>query len=204
MLNGKEYFYKYFEDSVKKIAGREIVVDVGTSSRYSKELLPFKEYFKDNYFALGYKPHLIFGQNNVDMDSTIYCLPFKDNSIDAVMCLSVFEHLSDPFEAAVELYRVLKSGGQAFLIIPFMLAEHSKKDGYGDYYRFTAQGIRHLFSAFSEIEIVPQGRGVFYRLYLVPQVMKLFNNRIGMKIIKFFDMKTGGNTTTAWMINLKK
>jgi methionine biosynthesis protein MetW len=45
-------------------------------------------------------------------------LPFDEASFDAALCLEVFEHLSDPREAAVEIARVLRSGGVLIASVP--------------------------------------------------------------------------------------
>ncbi len=204
MLTGKEYFYPYFRKSVLRLSEERLVVDIGTTCKFRKELAPFRKYFKKNYFALDYKSNAESPGDNVDIDSSIYCLPFKDNFIDAVLCLSVFEHLHDPFKAAFEIFRVLKPAGKAFITIPFISGEHAKKGDYGDFYRFTEQGIKYLFRGFSFVEAEPQGRGVYYRLSLFPGLLRIFQNRLGMRIVRSLDLKTTGRTTAAWMINLRK
>jgi len=68
-------------------------------------------------------------------------LPFRDNSFDLVFCLSVLEHLRDPFAAAREMLRVLKPGGRIFLEVPFLIQVH----GYPNhYYNMTPQGLANL------------------------------------------------------------
>jgi SAM-dependent methyltransferase len=69
-------------------------------------------------------------------------LPFKDNSFDAVLSLSVLEHVRDPFQCAAEIARVLKSGGKLICCVPFLQPLH----GYPHhYYNMTGQGLRALF-----------------------------------------------------------
>jgi methionine biosynthesis protein MetW len=45
-------------------------------------------------------------------------LPFDDASFDAALCLEVFEHLSDPREAAAEIARVLRRSGVLIASVP--------------------------------------------------------------------------------------
>jgi methionine biosynthesis protein MetW len=45
-------------------------------------------------------------------------LPFDEASFDAALCLEVFEHLSDPGEAAAEIARVLRIGGVLIASVP--------------------------------------------------------------------------------------
>ncbi|HLG43126.1 MAG TPA: class I SAM-dependent methyltransferase, partial [Planctomycetota bacterium] len=82
----------------------------------------------------------------------IFRLPFATASVVGVICASVLEHVPEPGLAADEIGRVLKPGGLAFVYVPFLFPDHAASD-YGDYFRFTAGGIRHLYRRFSSIEI---------------------------------------------------
>jgi len=82
-------------------------------------------------------------------------LPFKDNSFDAVLSLSVLEHVRDPFACAAEITRVLKPGGRLICCVPFLQPLH----GYPHhYYNMTGQGLRALFERRLTIDdqIVPR------------------------------------------------
>ncbi len=69
-------------------------------------------------------------------------LPFKDNSIDAVISSAVLEHVKDPFRCAKEITRVLKPGGELYCCVPFLQPYH----GYPNhYYNMTHQGLSNLF-----------------------------------------------------------
>jgi len=69
-------------------------------------------------------------------------LPFQDDSFDAVFSFAVLEHVTDPFRCATELIRVLKPGGELFVVVPFLQPFH----GYPDhYYNMTSSGLRNLF-----------------------------------------------------------
>jgi 2-polyprenyl-3-methyl-5-hydroxy-6-metoxy-1,4-benzoquinol methylase len=45
-------------------------------------------------------------------------LPFSNESFDVVVCIEVLEHLFQPFEAAVEIRRVLRPGGLLIASVP--------------------------------------------------------------------------------------
>lgn len=81
---------------------------------------------------------------NVDVVGDAHLLPCADASVDAIFCEAVIEHLRDPVRAVQEMHRVLKPGGEAFVVTPFMQAYH----GYPHHYQnFTLTGHRYLFTA---------------------------------------------------------
>ncbi len=83
--------------------------------------------------------------------SNSYSLPMESNSVDAIITTKILlEHISEPAETIKEFARVLKSGGEAFVIAPFAMAIHQQPH---DYFRFTEYGLRHLFRK-AELEVV--------------------------------------------------
>lgn len=50
--------------------------------------------------------------------SKLECLPFDDGMFDVVICFTVLEHVDDIRKSIHEIYRVLKSGGNALLETP--------------------------------------------------------------------------------------
>jgi SAM-dependent methyltransferase len=86
----------------------------------------------------------IVAYSSTDVLGVAEKLPFADASFDGVISIAVLEHVKDPFQAARELQRVLKPGGQLFCAVPFLQPRH----GYPHhYYNMTAQGIENLFPA---------------------------------------------------------
>jgi SAM-dependent methyltransferase len=86
---------------------------------------------------------------NVDIVCDIHYLPFKDNSIDAVMSVAVMEHVREPAVVLKELRRVLKPGGRVFSVIPFMQPFHASPH---DYQRYTLPGIEYLHRDFEKVD----------------------------------------------------
>ncbi len=86
---------------------------------------------------------------NVDIVADITNLPFENNTVDAVISECVLEHVPDPIKVVSEMHRVLKPGGLAYVIIPFVFSFHSSPQ---DYYRWSKMGLRELFRDFDEVD----------------------------------------------------
>lgn len=96
---------------------------------------------------------IIYSDIDTDADVDLFCdghdLPFKDDSIDAVVTTAVLEHVLYPEKVAAEIARVIKPGGLLYSELPFMQQVH---EGAYDFTRFTLSGHRRLFNYFLEIE----------------------------------------------------
>ena len=90
-----------------------------------------------------------------DIVGDIQKLPLPDSSEEAIVCMSVLEHVENPFLAASEMYRVLKPGGQLLLYVPFLFYYHAENGYYADYWRFTEEALRTLCKDFSSVEVHP-------------------------------------------------
>ncbi len=88
-------------------------------------------------------------QSGVDVIANVYHLPFKSDCIDLVVCESLFEHLEQPELAINEIRRVLKNGGRAYILTPFMLGFHSSPH---DYYRWTIPGMNIFLKSFKIVD----------------------------------------------------
>jgi SAM-dependent methyltransferase len=89
-----------------------------------------------------------------DLCADAALLPFSDGSVDAVTMFEILEHLPDPGAAIDEAHRVLVDGGTFLGSAPFVWPTHGDP---GDYFRFGADGLRHLLRAFSDLELTPIG-----------------------------------------------
>jgi len=77
-------------------------------------------------------------------------LPLDDESVDAVTCNAVIEHVADPARLVAEMLRVLKPGGYAQLMIPFVFPFHAYPS---DYQRYSYRGIEELTRDFEKVEL---------------------------------------------------
>lgn len=77
-------------------------------------------YICSEYFGEQYKSgEIIDGKLNQDLMN----LSFADNKFDIIISSDVFEHISDPYMAHKEIFRVLKKGGRHIFTVPFNQTE---------------------------------------------------------------------------------
>lgn len=107
-----------------------------------------------------------------DIVGDIHHLPLSDNSIDAVICLAVLEHVEEPTQAMREIHRVLKPGGYAYIYVPFLYYYHPLPGYYKDFYRFTYDGVRYMTRQFSAVEIQNVRGALATVANLIPQFSK--------------------------------
>jgi uncharacterized protein YbaR (Trm112 family) len=77
-------------------------------------------------------------------------LPFQSSVFAAVICEVVLEHVADPQRVVAEIERVLRPGGRAFFLLPFLFPFHGHPS---DYSRWTRTGLATLFSKFAHHEV---------------------------------------------------
>jgi len=150
---------KFFNEKVIKIfEEKKEVVDIGGGLRVIKEKSnryePSREWLRPYIGKVDYKVMDPVDTYNPDVVGDIHDMPFDDNSIDAIICLAVLEHVENPIQAYKEMYRVLKPGGYALIYVPFLYYYHAEKGYYGDFWRFTEDGLRWLSKPFAESEMV--------------------------------------------------
>lgn len=183
---------KFFEKKIKKIfENKKNIVDIGGGLRISKS--QGNRYDSSREWILSYLKNVEYkildpvGDYKPDVIGDIHDLPFEDDSVDAIICIAILEHVENPHKACQEIYRVLKPGGYCFVYVPFLFYYHAEKGYYKDYWRFTSDSIDLLFKDFSVIEkqsvrgagetwikISPLGR---YKIFLLLAnfLDKLFN-----------------------------
>ena len=91
-------------------------------------------------------------QPNVQADAA--ALPFRDSSVDGAVMVETLEHIASPWLAIDEIHRVVRPGGTFFGTVAFIYPVHG--DPY-DFYRYGADGLRHLLRAFTEVSLEPYG-----------------------------------------------
>ena len=154
----KSNWETFFNTKIKQIfENKKNIIDIGGGLRisktqgniYSKDRAWIRDYLKNVDYKIldpvaDYKPDII---------GDIHSLPLENNSVDAIICIAVLEHIQNPFQAFDEMHRVLKKDGYCFIYVPFLYYYHAEPGYYGDFWRYTEDGIRHLSKNFSSIEI---------------------------------------------------
>lgn len=179
-----------------------LIVDIGTPQRFHKELRPFESMFLESkYKAYGYNPKLNYGQYNCDGHQDIENLKFENESVGAVICLDVLEHVGNPFRAAKEIVRVMRAGGLLLLSVPFQNGYHGKDgrthshENYPDYWRFTHTGLKYLFQDLRSVDLYAVDGPIEFKLRQL-HLGKYIDTLIGRIIIDFFDTPTLGRATS--------
>ncbi len=74
-----------------------------------------------------------------------------DDSFDVIVCTEVLEHTLRPWDAVIELRRMLRPGGVLGVTTPFNFRIHGPAP---DCWRFTDDGLRSLLSDFESVSVV--------------------------------------------------
>lgn len=194
-------YQKFFEVKLREIAKAESVLDVGGGERFQKDLNRYRELFRHtDYKTLDVEPRY-----RPDIVATIYEIPVADNSIGAIICKSVLEHLDDPGRAVAEMRRVLEPGGKILLYVPFIYPYHARPGVYKDYFRFSEDALRHLFRDFRNVEI--QKVGGYFRalMFFLPYQhrLKVVLEPVAYLLDKLFGRERGSTTAGYYLYAIK-
>lgn len=198
----KSHWDKFFEQKIGEIfSSPKTVIDIGGGLRIDQT--------KNNRFDASRSWILnLAKKNNVDykiLDKVaeyhpdivgdIHMLPFADNSVDAIVCIAILEHIEEPQKAVREMHRVLKPGGQCFIYTPFLYYFHPMPGYYKDFYRFTRDGMEYMCRDFSKVEIT-NVRGA---LETVANLLPFLSKRTGfLSIADRWFKKSASNQTSGF------
>ena len=129
-----------FDKMLAELPDNALVLDCGSGDRC------FADQRVINFEFCQFRSPDVFGDGHK--------LPFKDNSFDFVLSQAVIEHVYDPFQAAREIFRVLKPGGRVYCESAFMQPLHAVPYHY---FNTTVWGIELLFRDFDRIQTGSEG-----------------------------------------------
>lgn len=191
----------FFEKKLREVAGVSPILDVGGGERFQKDLAGYEKLFA----ATDYKTLDVDIRYHPDIVASIYHIPLADESMGAVICKSVLEHLEEPEHAVREMRRILRPGGKIFVCVPFIYPYHARPGVYRDYYRFSEDALRYLFRDFKSVEIQKIG-GYFRALSLFTPYqhrLKTVLEPIAYFLDELFRRNRGSTTTGYYLYAVK-
>lgn len=159
---------RFINDQLTGLVKEDLVVNVGCGMVRRFEVDTPGRYLATDLRAL----------SNVDFSSDATALPLADDSVDAVVCLELLEHVPEPKSVLAELARILRPGGTVLISVPSAVPRHDDHD----FWRFTAEGLERLCSEFFPGGKVEVFGGTFEALgYLGFYYLSLVLHRVGIK-----------------------
>jgi SAM-dependent methyltransferase len=221
------FFYK-FRALLSEAALNGPVFDLGTSGRFSKEVGLVRELFDGvQYFAGGFQPKSAPSADECDFACDLMDLKgIPDGQAGSLICLSVLEHVEDPFTAVKEMHRILRPTGLAIISTPFFVGFHGKSkrfknplvspdssvqidsshENYSDFWRFTHEGLALMFSkaGFSRVDVWPVDGPIICLLKIFGVYYLLNKLPLFSKIIALIDRPRLGGATTMHFVRAQK
>lgn len=125
------------------------VLDVGGKNKDKRGTYRPSENHARDWFYLNTDP-----TTSPDIIADAALIPFRDSSVDTVLCCELLEHLREPLACISEIHRVLRPGGCCLASAPFLYPIHNDPKDYG---RFSREGLRVIFGGFDTIDIMEMG-----------------------------------------------
>lgn len=120
----------WLEKTLKQIPAGSRILDAGAGEQQYRRFCAHLNYVAQDFARYDGKGNSAglqmknWDQSNLDIISDITAIPEPDTSFDAIMCVEVFEHLTEPIKAIQEFARLLKPGGHLILTAPFCSLTH--------------------------------------------------------------------------------
>lgn len=121
---------EWLKTTLQKINNGEKILDAGAGEAQFKKLCSHLKYTSQDiavYDGEGDGSGIHTESRDykeLDIISDIKNIPVQDESFDAIMCIEVFEHITNPLDALKEFNRILKKGGKLILTAPFNSLTH--------------------------------------------------------------------------------
>lgn len=120
---------KWIEATLKRVPAGGTLLDAGAGESQFKKFCTHLTYIAQDFgqYTGSGDEGLQTGQwdnSKLDIISDITAIPLPDNSVDAIMCTEVLEHIPDPVAALKEFSRLLKPSGYLLLTAPFASLTH--------------------------------------------------------------------------------
>jgi SAM-dependent methyltransferase len=148
-----------------RFAGKAPILDLGPGRCW------FAKQNLNDITAVDNAPELVehYGQQGINIRlGDAYRIPYPEEHFEGVFCCWLLEHLSEPDRAISEIYRILKPGGYACVIVPSPNDMTAFYDDYTHVRPFTPTSLKQLVegSGFNRyrVEYLPWVRGMTHLL----------------------------------------
>lgn len=167
---------QWLESTLKKIPAGSTILDAGAGEQQFKKFCSHLNYLSQDFAQ--YKPDNLktglqmdkWNYGELDIISDIAAIPRGNETLDAIMCTEVFEHIVNPREAIKEFSRLLRKDGYLIVTAPFCSLTH-----FAPYHFYS--GFNTFFyetelekKGFQIVEITPNGN---YFEYLAQEINRL-------------------------------
>lgn len=121
---------RWVNRQARSLAPGSLVLDIGAGSCPYRALFTHCEYFSQDFCQLKDGQSRLGGYGSIDYVCDVTRIPVQDNSMDAILCTEVLEHLPDPCAAVKEMARMLKPGGKLIVTAPLGAGIHQEPYHY--------------------------------------------------------------------------
>jgi SAM-dependent methyltransferase len=134
---------------------------------------------------------------HTDVVADAHHLPFRDACFDAVVTFNTFEHLHNPFQAAAEVYRVLKPGGRLMLQTAFLQPLHEPPYHF---YNATEFGVRRWFEQFeiTDLHVAGNFNPAFVLAWISNDVLAAVEYHLGADARRQLEGSSLGSWAAGW------
>lgn len=181
---GDEKRHDWLSGELRKLSPGKRILDAGAGPCKYQNLCSHLDYVSQDFSEYDGKGNGLGVQRgewdvaHIDILCDIVNIPEPDSSFDAVLCVSVLEHLPNPVMALKEFFRLLKPGGKLLLTAPFSSSTHfAPFHYYSGFTRYFYE--KHLIDIGFDIEKI-HANGNFFQflqslLSNIPEFVKHFS-----------------------------
>ena len=176
---------RWIEETLNAIPKNSRILDAGAGTQRYRKFCKHLNYVSQDfgkYDGQGDSAGLQTGEfeyGELDIVCDITSIPEPDSSFEAIMCIEVLEHLSDPVQAIKEFSRLIKPKGHLILTAPFCSLTHFSP------YHFSTGFNKHWYDIhlsachFKIIDISKNGNFFEYiaqEIDRIPSISKRYSN----------------------------